>query len=190
MSGIEWPWVRRCQPILQSEGAECGHACVAMIANHHGHKINLPGLRQRFPTSIKGASLTDLMTIASDLDLAPRAVRLELDELDQLQLPAILHWDLNHFVVLEALKGDTAVLLDPASGRRRLSMREFGRHFTGVALELTPTNEFEPVEARTRTRLRDLWSRMSNYRGAFIQALAAPAGDGARHAVLRAAHHR
>jgi ATP-binding cassette subfamily B protein RaxB len=171
MSGVTWPWVRRCQPIRQSEGAECGHACVAMVANHHGHKINLPGLRQRFPTSIKGATLADLMTIASDLDLSPRAVRLDLDEMDQLQTPAILHWDLNHFVVLEEVKGERATILDPATGRRQLSMRELGRHFTGVAMELTPTSDFKPVEARTRTRLRDLWSRMSNYRGAFVQVL-------------------
>ena len=171
MSGISWPWLRRTQAILQSEGAECGHACVAMIANHHGHRINLPGLRQRFPTSMKGATLQDLMAMASELDLAPRAVRLDLDELDQLQLPAILHWDLNHFVVVEALRGERATILDPARGRRIVSLRDLSRHFTGVALELTPTSDFAPVEARTKTRLRDLWSRMSNYRGAFIQVL-------------------
>jgi ATP-binding cassette subfamily B protein RaxB len=172
MSGIEWPWLRRMQPLLQSEAAECGHACLAMIANYHGHRINLPGLRQRFPTSIKGATLADLMTIAGDLELSPRAVRLDIDELDQLQKPALLHWDLNHFVVLESIGRGHATILDPAAGRRRLTMREFDRHFTGVALELSPTNEFTPIEARTRTRLRDLWSRMSNYRGAFVQVLA------------------
>ena len=171
MSGIEWPWSQRVQPLLQSEGAECGLACLAMIANHHGHRVNLPGLRQRYPTSIKGATLENLMAIASDLELAPRAVRLDLDELDKLQMPALLHWDLNHFVVIEELKGDRATILDPASGRRSLSMRELDRHFTGVALELTPTSDFRPVEARTRTRLRDLWSRMTNYRGALVQVL-------------------
>ena len=171
MSGIEWPWSQRVQPLLQSEGAECGLTCLAMIANHHGHKVNLPGLRQRYPTSIKGATLEDLMAIASDLELAPRAVRLDLDELDKLQKPALLHWDLNHFVVIEEAKGDRATILDPASGRRRLSMRELGRHFTGVALELSPTADFRPVEARTRTRLRDLWTRMTNYRGALVQVL-------------------
>jgi ATP-binding cassette subfamily B protein RaxB len=172
MSGIEWPWLRRMQPLLQSEGAECGLACLAMIANHHGHRVNLPGLRQRYPTSIKGATLSDLMAIAADLELSPRAVRLDLDELDKLQKPALLHWDLNHFVVLESVRRGHATILDPAGGRRRLSLREFDRHFTGVALELTPTSDFRPVEARTKTRLRDLWSRMSNYQGALVQVLA------------------
>jgi len=172
VSGIEWPWLRRMQPLLQSEAAECGHACLAMVANYHGHRINLPGLRQRYPTSIKGATLADLMTIAADLQLSPRAVRLDLDELDQLQKPALLHWDLNHFVVLESAGRNHADILDPASGRRRLSLRELDRHFTGVAMELTPTSDFKPIEARTKTRLRDLWSKMSNYRGAFVQVLA------------------
>lgn len=171
MSGIVWPWSRRVQPILQSEAAECGLASLAMIANHHGHRVNLPGLRQRFPTSIKGATLAELMTIATELELAPRAVRLDLDEFGQLQTPALLHWDLNHFVVLEQVRGDSFLILDPARGRRRMSLREIGRHFTGVALELSPTSDFRPVQARTRTRLRDLWSRMSNYRGAFVQVL-------------------
>jgi ATP-binding cassette subfamily B protein RaxB len=171
VSGIVWPWSRRVVPLLQSEAAECGLACLAMIANHHGHRVNLPGLRQRFPTSIKGATLAELMTIASELELAPRAVRLDLDELDQLQKPALLHWDLNHFVVLEDVRGDHVTILDPASGRRRLSLREMDRHFTGVGLELTPTSDFQPIEARTRTRLRDLWTRMSNYRGALVQVM-------------------
>ena len=172
MSGIEWPWMRRMQPLLQSEGAECGHACLAMIANFHGHRINLSGLRQRYPTSIKGATLADLMAIAADLDLSPRAVRLDLDELDKLQTPALLHWDLNHFVVLASVGRGHVDILDPAAGRKRVSLRDLDRHFTGVAMELTPTSDFKPIEARTRTRLRDLWTRMSNYRGAFVQVLA------------------
>jgi ATP-binding cassette subfamily B protein RaxB len=172
MSGIAWPWSRRMQSLLQSEGAECGLASLAMIANFHGHKVNLPGLRQRYPTSIKGASLADLMAIASDLELSPRAVRLDLGEIDRLQLPAMLHWDLNHFVVLEQVRRDEVTILDPAAGRRSLKRKDLDRHFTGVALELTPTADFHPVEARTRTRLRDLWSRLTNYRKAVAQVAA------------------
>ncbi len=172
MSGIEWPWMQRLRPMLQSEEAECGLACVAMVAAYHGHKVNLPGLRQRFPTSSKGATLADLMAVASELELAPRALRLDLEEMDKLQTPAILHWDLNHFVVLETAPArGGATILDPATGRRTLSTRELSRHFTGVALELAPTPDFKPVEARTRTRLTDLWSRLTNYRGATVQVL-------------------
>jgi ATP-binding cassette subfamily B protein RaxB len=169
MSAIEWPWSQRMRPLLQSEAAECGLATLAMIALHYGHRINLPGLRQRYPTSIKGTTLEELMAIASDLELAPRALRLEVAELGKLQKPAILHWDLNHFVVLESATPRHVTILDPARGRRRMTLAAFGRHFTGVALELTPTADFKPIEARTRTRLSDLWSRLSNFGGPFTQ---------------------
>ena len=171
MSGIEWPWSRRMQPLLQSEAAECGLASIAMVALHYGHRVNLSGLRQRFPTSIKGTTLEEMMGIAAELELAPRAVRLELDELDKLQKPAILHWDLNHFVVLESCDSKRATILDPERGRRTLSLAKLGRHFTGVALELTPTADFKPIDARTRTRLSDLWSKLTNYHGPFTQIL-------------------
>ncbi len=169
---MEWLWTRRMQPLLQTEAAECGLAALAMIAMHHGHRVTLPGLRQRFPTSIKGMTLEHLMRIASDLELAPRAVRLEVDELGQLQKPAILHWDLNHFVVLESADARDAIILDPALGRRKISLAKLGRHFTGVALELTPSAAFKPIDAQIRTRLSDLWSRLSNYRRPFVQILA------------------
>jgi ATP-binding cassette, subfamily B, bacterial CvaB/MchF/RaxB len=171
MSAVDLPWMRRTRPVLQAEAAECGLASLVMVARHHGHRVDLAGLRQRHPTSIKGATLEQLMGIASDLDLAPRAVRLELDELGQLQTPAILHWDLNHFVVLEKAGATHAVILDPASGRRRMALATVGRHFTGVALELVPTADFKPVDARVRTRLSDLWSRLTNFKGALVQVL-------------------
>ena len=171
MSGVEWPWSQRIRPMLQSEETECGLACVAMVAAYHGHKVNLPGLRHRHPVSLKGSKLADLMGVASDLELSSRALRLEVEEMDKLQKPAILHWDLNHFVVLEDVDRKGATIVDPAVGRRTLTLKEIGRHFTGVALELAPTADFVPVEARTKTRLSDLWSRLVNYRGAAVQVL-------------------
>jgi ATP-binding cassette, subfamily B, bacterial CvaB/MchF/RaxB len=168
----EWPWSRRTRPILQAEAAECGLACLAMVANRHGHRVDLVGLRHRYPTSIQGATLAQMVTIAADLGLAPRAVRLELHEIGKLRTPAILHWDLNHFVVLESVSSRSALIVDPAAGRRTVSMRDLDRHFTGVALELSPAIDFEPTEIRTRTRLRDLWSRLQGYGGALFQILA------------------
>lgn len=169
MSSIEWPWTSRLRPVLQSEAAECGLASLAMVARHHGHQVDLVGLRQRYPTSIKGMTLKQMMAVASDLELAPRAVRLEVAEIGQLQLPAILHWDLNHFVVIEAVVGKIAILLDPATGRRRMELGKLARHFTGVALELTPTADFKPIVVQVRTRLTDLWSRLVNFRGPIVQ---------------------
>jgi ATP-binding cassette subfamily B protein RaxB len=171
MAAFEWPWNERIRTVLQSEAAECGLASMTMIARFHGHRVDLAGLRQRFPTSIKGMTLRQLIGVASDMDLSARAVRLEVDELNCLQLPAILHWDLNHFVVLEKVDGSIATILDPARGRRRLKLGKLGRHFTGVALELTPTADFKPINAQSRTRLTDLWSSLTNFRSAVGQVL-------------------
>jgi ATP-binding cassette, subfamily B, bacterial CvaB/MchF/RaxB len=169
VSGQTWPWSRRLRPVLQAEAAECGLACLTMIAAYHGHQVDLPGLRRLHPISNKGITLEALMTNASAMNLSPRALRLELDELPQLQTPAILHWDLAHFVVLEAADRASVTILDPAEGRRRLSLKEADRHFTGVALELTPTGPFQPIQARSRIRLTDLWSRIANWGGAAAQ---------------------
>jgi ATP-binding cassette subfamily B protein RaxB len=113
MSGFDWPWSRQLRPVLQAEAAECGLACLTMVADHHGHRVDLPGLRRLYPGSIKGVTLDAIMKTAAELDLSPRALRLEPDELPQLQLPAILHWDLSHFVVLESVDRRGVTILDP-----------------------------------------------------------------------------
>lgn len=169
---IEWPWSGGAKPMLQTEGAECGLACLAMIAAYHGHKVNLGGLRRQFPISMKGLTLEQIINVSTQLQLSPRALRLELDEIDQLKLPAILHWDLNHFVVLDSVKGDRITILDPATGRRTMTLEKASPHFSGVALELTPSPDFKPVEAKVTIKLSDLWGRLVNFRGALIQVLA------------------
>jgi ATP-binding cassette subfamily B protein RaxB len=142
--------------ILQSEAAECGLACLAMVSDAHGLHLDLADLRRRFSVSLKGATLTSLIRHAQALHFAARPVRLDLEELPQLRLPCILHWNLNHFVVLKSVKGRKAVLLDPAAGERHLSISEVSDAFTGVALELAPSAQFKPADERKVIRLRDL----------------------------------
>ena len=143
------------QPILQAEGSECSLACLAMICNAHGLHLDLADLRQRFATSLKGVNLQQVVAHAGALGLAARPLRLELEHLDQLALPCILHWDLNHFVVLRKV-GRRCVVLDPAVGERRLTKAEVSRHFTGIALELTPTADFARKSPSRRLELRQL----------------------------------
>ncbi len=171
MSGLAWPWMEDTRPILQTEAAECGLACLAMVSVHHGHRVNIGGLRRQFPISMKGLTLKQLINLASELHLAPRALRLELNELKNLALPAILHWDLNHYVVLTAVQGNRITILDPAVGKRTMPIAKASAHFTGVALELSPTTEFKPVDSRVTVKLSDLWGRLVNYRGAVFQVL-------------------
>ena len=163
---------RRRLPVLQSaEAAECGLTCMVMIARFHGHDVDLNGLRQRFPISMAGATLRSLMRLADGLGFATRALRVELGSLGEIQTPAILHWDLNHFVVLKSAKGDKVVLHDPSYGVRTLSLGEVSQHFTGVVLELTPTATFARVSARAPISLSSLWSRMTGFWPAFVQIL-------------------
>ena len=163
---------RRRLPVIQgAEAAECGLACMAMVARYHGHDVDLNGLRQRFTLSMSGATLRSIMGFADSLGFAPRALRVELTALDKVRLPAILHWDLNHFVVLKSVKGGKAVIHDPALGAKTYSLVDLSKHFTGVALELTPSDTFEKVTARAPIKLTSLWSRMVGFWPAFFQIL-------------------
>jgi ATP-binding cassette subfamily B protein RaxB len=157
--------------ILQSEAAECGLASLAMVSSYHGHEIDLTSLRRRFSISMKGITLKNLILMAERLGLHGRALRLEPDNLNQLQLPAILHWDMNHFVVLVEADARSALIHDPASGARRYSLAEISRHFTGVSLELTPGNSFEPIEERVKLPLSQLVGRVPGFWRSMGQAL-------------------
>ena len=154
---------RRLPVILQTEAAECGLACLAMVLSHHGVVTDLAALRTRHSVSLTGMTLSTLTAIAQKEALGTRGLRLSLDELPQLRLPAILHWDLNHFVVLKKVGRDHVVVHDPAFGERRLSLVEASRHFTGVALELWPDPGFTPREEKTRVRLTQLIGQVSGF---------------------------
>src|SRR5437016_5130587 len=140
-------WNRQRLPVLlQTEAAECGIACLGMVASYWGHRIDLPSLRRRFSVSLKGATLKGLIAMAQSLGLQTRPLKLDLDQLPDLKLPCILHWDMNHFVVLESISGTRALIHDPAVGERKLSLDEVSRHFTGVALELAPGARFRKAQ--------------------------------------------
>lgn len=163
-------WPKQAVPmLLQTESAECGLACLAMVAVRHGQDTDLLTLRRRFEISTRGVTLASLMTMAEQMGFANRPLRLELDELPQLQTPCILHWDLNHFVVLVKADRNRVVIHDPAMGERRLTMKEVSPHFTGVALELTPTKEFHKKEEKTALDLRVLFTGQHGLWRAFGQ---------------------
>jgi ATP-binding cassette, subfamily B, bacterial CvaB/MchF/RaxB len=163
---------RKLPMVFASEAAECGLACIAMIARYHGHDVDLNGLRQRFALSLSGISLRSLMALADQLDFSSRPLRVELAALPRVQTPAILHWDLNHFVVLQSIGAKTAVIHDPALGVRKLAISELSKHFTGVVLELSPAASFRPIQAKAPVHLSSLWSRMSGLWKALAQVIA------------------
>jgi len=151
---------RKLPLILQSEGAECGLACLAMIAGYHGHLLDLPALRQRFSLSLRGLTLTQLVALASRLHMESRPLRVELEHLAGLRTPCILHWNMNHFVVLKEVRRSCIVIHDPAFGVRKLTFSEASAHFTGVALELQPTATFEFKNETRKVTLKNLAGRV------------------------------
>ena len=171
-----WFGAHRVPVVLQTEAAECALACLAMVAAAHGHRSDLPTLRQRFSLSLKGATMADLVRMAGDLKLNPRALRAEPEQLSQLALPCVLHWDLNHFIVLTAVRGNLATLHDPARGVRRMKLDELSRHFTGIALELTPAADFTPKVERQTVTLKQLLGPVRGLKRSLLQIFVLAAG--------------
>jgi ATP-binding cassette subfamily B protein RaxB len=155
--------------IYQTEAAECGLACLAMLACFHGHQIDLGVLRRRHPPSLNGVTLRALIQVAHHLDLACRPVRFDLQHLRQLRLPAILHWNMNHFVVLKAVSRKGITVHDPASGQKYFPMSEASKHVTGVALEATPATGFAPRNERARLPFSVFWAQLTGSGHALVQ---------------------
>lgn len=156
MESLNWTGKKRIHLIRQTESAECGLACLAMMACWHGLQTDLPTLRERFSISTHGMTLQRLIECAAGIRMSSRAVRLEPEDLKSLSLPCILHWNMNHFVVLQKVRGSQLIIYDPDKGKVTLSLQEAGKHFTGVALELMPASDFTVRDERKKIRLRQL----------------------------------
>lgn len=171
LESLNFGWRRSLPVIQQTQSAECGLACIGMIANFYGHSIDMVSLRRRFSTSLKGATLADIMLIAHRLGMAGRALRLDLDELAKLRRPCILHWELNHFVVLKSVSKDKITIHDPARGKRDVPMDEVSRCFTGVALELLPSASFKKVSEKESISMLKLIGNVTGIGSAFAQIM-------------------
>ena len=161
----------RVRLVRQTEIAECGLASLTMVANYHGLDIDLGTMRRRFAPSLRGAALRSLIGLADKIGLTPRAVKLPLEQLPNLHVPCIVHWDMNHYVVLERVKGDKALIHNPDGRSTWMPMPEVSNHFTGVALELRPSDNFETGTHRERLKLSQLWRRMTGMKRALAQVL-------------------
>jgi ATP-binding cassette subfamily B protein len=142
--------------IAQMEVTDCGAACLAMSLALHGRHVPLEEVRHVTGTDREGVDALALSRAARHFGLRARGVRLEPASLPLLEPGSILHWDLNHFVVLEKATAGGAVVVDPGIGRRKVSMETLGRSFTGVALELEPGEDFAATPREGRNVLRHL----------------------------------
>lgn len=161
----------RISPVRQVEPAECGLACLTMIAGFHGLHVDIAVLRRRFVQSARGSTLRNLMNSADQLGLAPRAVSVSPDSMKGLHLPCILHWNGNHFVVLERLANGRAYLHDPVGRSGWVPTSELEKHFTGYALELRPSDSFQKGRVANKLKLSHLWHNVPGIRQAIAQSI-------------------
>ncbi len=145
--------------ILQSRRTECGLAAITMIANHFGHDLDLTAMRRRFGEP--RPDLRSMLDVADSLGMVGRPIRLGIAEVRRLCVPALLHWEFDHFVVLVRV-GRRIVINDPAVGRRMLDRKEFSRGFTGVAVEFTLAPGFARQSAR---QTPSLFGLLRSFRG-------------------------
>lgn len=155
----------------QDQFSECGHACVAMISNYYGHQIDLISLRAMEPPSINGSSLLDLIRIFEKLDFTTRAIRVEVEELKHVQYPAVLHWNLNHFVVLKSVHNKYIVIHDPVVGERKVSFEEVSNSFTGIVLEVNKNDNFTAIKSQNKLSLWDLFKNIQGLKNSLILLL-------------------
>ncbi|WP_420610844.1 cysteine peptidase family C39 domain-containing protein [Candidatus Poriferisodalis sp.] len=151
--------------IPQLEAAECGAASLAAVMAHFGRWVPLEELRDDCGVGRDGASAAGIVRAGNKHGMEVRGWRKEVDSLAETDLPAILYWEFNHFLVLEGIVGDRYHLNDPANGRRRVSRSTVERAYAGVVLTASPTASFRPVGERP-SAWRALWPWLAGTRGA------------------------
>ncbi|GGE78049.1 peptidase domain-containing ABC transporter [Shewanella carassii] len=171
LSLLEFSGTRHVPLVMQTEVAECGLACLLMVASFHGHKQDLSSLRQSFNASLSGINLQQMIALADKIGLSSRALKCPIEEVGKLALPCVLHWDMNHFVVLTGVTKRYICINDPAQGKRKMTLQEFSLHYTGIALELAPSAEFKKQDLRVRMKLSQLWSRMTGLKQGLLALL-------------------
>lgn len=142
-----WSGRRATPQILQIEAVECGAASLAIILAHYGRWVTLEEMRFACGVSRDGTKATNLLKAGRHYGLTAKGFRKEADQLADVPWPAILHWNFNHFVVLEGIRGNRVFINDPAIGRRTITKRELSEAFTGVVLAFEPSETFERAGA-------------------------------------------
>lgn len=129
---------------LQSESSDCAFACLVMVAQYYGSTLTISDLKQKFGSTSSGTGLREMLLMAEAIGFRGRALRVEVSGLSHIVLPAILHWNQNHYVVLSRvrsrLRETKYEILDPASGKRTISHGELSNLFTGVVMEVEETD--------------------------------------------------
>lgn len=157
--------------ILQAQSAECGLACLAMVLGYHGNHAGLTSLRRRYGASPRGMQLGRLIEVANQMGLESRPLRASPAYLRKVTFPCILHWSMNHYVVLRRATRHGIHIHDPANGSRHVSWDEVDTQFTGVLLELQPGISFEPEAPPRTVSIRALTGRIQGLKRTALHVL-------------------
>ncbi len=154
-NGIKQPLrtgVAKVPVVMQMEALECGAACLAMILAYYRKWIPLEQVRLDCGVSRDGSNMKNIHLAAISYGLEPQAYRMDVEGVrKEATYPCIIHWNFNHFVVLNGFRNGRAVLNDPARGTVQVSMEEFDQSFTGVCMQFTPGEDFQPSGKRKST---------------------------------------
>lgn len=172
ISKIDFSLRKKTSVILQSEATECGIACLAMICSFYGQHIDLFNFRHHYGSPSQGSSLLSLSQTAGQAGLKSRALTLDLNEIKQLKLPCIIHWEMNHYVVLTKVCKSSYIIHDPSLGKRIIGLQEMSNHFTGIALELWPDQNFQQKKVKSRLRLLDLMNNIVGLKSVLLKIFA------------------
>lgn len=157
---------RQKLPVIhQASRAECGLACLAMISTYHGYAVDVQTLRVRFAPSLRGMTFIDLQAVAEKMGLASRAVKIKMHALNNLQTPAVLHWDASHFVVLKEIKKKSIIIHDPAVGEIVVLKEDLAEHFQGIAMEFFPSQNFVKRVDKATTSVWNLFRGIPEIKG-------------------------
>jgi ATP-binding cassette subfamily B protein RaxB len=163
---------RRVPVLMQDSPAQCGPTCVRAIAAYFGRHLDANFATLHNSGSVRGYDLKGIISLSRSVGLSARALRADTPDLDQIACPAIVHWNFDHFVVIERINRRRVEIMDPALGRRSITITEFGKCFTGVVLELQPGGDFTRRDQRRRLRLASLFEGLPGLPASILQLLA------------------
>ena len=172
MQWLNFSLFRRLSMIRQNAASECGLACLAMIASYYGHHLDMSELRRRHSASLRGIRASDLKDIAGHLNMSARVARCDVGDLRKIKLPCMLHWGMNHLVVLKKACRKHIIVHDPGLGVLKVDWETVSESFTGIVIELTPTGEFKKKPATRPLKLSDLLFWPKPLSVAFVVSLA------------------
>jgi HlyB family type I secretion system ABC transporter len=165
---------KRVPPLLQMTEVECGLTCLAMMLSYHGRKTSVSELRSRFGGGRDGSSALSIVKAARTFGMRVRAISLPRSEFNHVMLPAIVHWEFNHFLVVERWTPNYVIVVDPAGGRKKLTSEEFDNGFTGIVITMEPGVNFSRQSIPSPVSLRTLIAQaIRQAPGAVIQVVSA-----------------